>query len=325
MSELYPLRFHPVYKLQLWGGRRFETILKRDLQPDRRYAESWEVCDHPAGQSIVAEGPLAGVSLHDLVLNRGEELLGRHHPQTRFPLLLKYLDAEHSLSIQVHPDDALAAQLKLSDGGKAEAWFVIHAEPTSAIWCGLREWVDRDRLLQAIAEGSLQECLCRFKPAVGECFMIPPGTVHSMGGGVLVAEIQQPSDNTFRLFDWNRVGPDGKPRQLHVDEALRAIQYNQAILGPSKPRPTERPFVKRAAACDKFVLDCLEVETAQTVGGDARCHVLTVVAGSVRIERDAVQRPLYIGQTILIPAALGVTEVQPATAGPAILLDAYLP
>lgn len=325
MASLYPLRFNPVYKHYLWGGRKFEQVLGRQLEPGAIYAESWEVADLDQGQSVVQHGPLAGNWLHHLVLQRGEELLGRHHPQSRFPLLLKYLDAQKRLSVQVHPDDDLAARMKLPDPGKTEAWYVLQAEPDSQIWAGFNRRVDRATLERAIHNGVLERYLHRFKPVVGQCLFLPAGTVHALGEGLLVAEIQQNSNNTFRLFDWNRLDKDGKPRPLHIQQGLEAIDYQGGAVRPSEPQPTDRTHVQRLVECEKFILDRWEFHFPQKAGGDTRCHIITVLEGSLAVQGDPSGRPLTRGHTVLLPAATGPVELTPTDQQPAVLLDAYLP
>ncbi len=214
MIPLYPLRFRLLVRRYLWGNRRLETCLGKSLGPGNDYAESWEVADHGADQSIVDAGPLAGTALGDLVRLRAAELFGRCHPQANFPLLVKFLDAAQSLSVQVHPNDEQAARLDPPDLGKTEAWYILAADPGSRIYAGLRPGVEREQLAEAIAQGTCEKMLHCFEPKAGDCLFIPAGTVHALGAGLLVAEVQQSSDTTFRLYDWNRVGPDGKPRAL---------------------------------------------------------------------------------------------------------------
>jgi len=324
-TTLYPLRLKPLYKQYVWGGHRLAGVLGRSLPPDEIFAESWDVCDHGPQQSLVEGGPLDSTPLGELVTARGKDLLGRHHPQRRFPLLLKYLDAEEPLSVQVHPDDRLAAAMKLSDPGKSEAWCVLQAEPGATIWAGFNQPVDRHTLETAIRDGVLERYLHRFQPQAGDCLFLPAGTVHALGAGLLVAEIQQSSDNTFRLYDWNRVGTDGRPRPLHIQEGLDAIDYAQGAVAATPPRRTELPCLERLVACDKFVLDRWTLAAPQSLGGDDRCHVLTVLAGAVRVEADRTDSPLGLGQTALLPASIGPTRLSPDEGGPAIVLDAYLP
>jgi mannose-6-phosphate isomerase len=325
MTPLYPLSFTPVYQDYLWGGQKFDEILGRPIEPGKVYAESWEVADLDAGQSVVEDGPLAGTPLHHLVVERGAELLGRHHPRPRFPLLLKYLDAHRRLSVQVHPDDEQAARMGLADPGKTEAWVVLHAEPGSLIWCGFRRPVDRDTLAAAIARGDVPDLLHGFEPRVGQCLFIPARTVHALGEGLLVAEIQQNSNNTFRVFDWNRLGPDGKPRPLHVEQALEVIDYRQGPRQPQDPAPPDRDGVEELVRCDRFVLERRTLGAPRTVGGDDRCRVVTVVEGAVAIGSASGDRTLARARTALLPAAIGPVELAPRGDRPAVALVAYLP
>ena len=202
---LYPFRFEPLFRRYLWGGRRLQTVLGKTLGDENDYAESWEVVDHGNEQSVIQYGPMAGKNLREIVVKYGEQLLGQHHEQTQFPLLFKFLDAHHDLSVQVHPNDSQGALLEPPDLGKTEAWVIVEAEPEATVYAGLRPGVDRDVLSRAIADGTTKSCLHRFQAVVGDCIFIPSGTVHALGSGSVVAEIQQASDTTFRLFDWNRV------------------------------------------------------------------------------------------------------------------------
>lgn len=323
MTPFYPLRFQPILRRYLWGGRRLGEVLGKPLGEGDDYAESWEVCDRGADQSVVAEGPLAGRTLHQLVVERGGELLGRHAPQPSFPLLFKFLDAQKTLSVQVHPDDERAARLTPADLGKTEAWVVLAAEPGSLIYAGLKRGFDRHALEREVARGTCELCLHRFEPRVGDCVFLPSGVVHAIGAGLLVAEIQQASDTTYRLFDFNRLGPDGKPRALHVEQALEAIDFARGPVEPQRAQPTDRPHVSRLVACDKFVLDRWDLDAPQTVGGHDRCHLVAVVSGQVVVEHEPRHESLALGSTVLLPAVLGPTRLEPI--GRATVLDIYLP
>jgi mannose-6-phosphate isomerase len=320
---LYPLRFQPLYKRYLWGGRKFETCLGKSLGPGQNYAESWEICDHGADQSLVAWGPLAGMTLAALVAGYGSELLGRNHPQSRFPLIAKFLDAEQPLSLQVHPDDAQAARLNPPDFGKTEAWIVLEAEPGSRVYAGLKPGVERTVLESAIRRGRCEDYLHSFNPQAGDCIYLPAGTVHSLGAGVLIAEIQQASDTTFRLFDWNRLGPDGKLRPLHIEQGLGVIDYQIGPVNPQQAQAVECAGASRLIACEKFMLDRRTFDAACQIGGDDRFHIIIVLAGSVRIEGDPAITPMSRGDTSLLPACLGPVRLVPQES--TIVLDAYLP
>ena len=325
MAELYPLQFEPLFRRYLWGGRRLATVLGKPLGEGEDYAESWEVVDHGEDQSIVADGPLRGQTLGQLVRSQGPELFGRHEPPSQFPLLFKFLDAHRNLSVQVHPDDAAAARLDPPDLGKTEAWVVLHAEPGGRIYAGLKRGFDRAALEREVRRGTTELCLHAFEPRVGDCVFVPAGTVHALGAGLVVAEIQQASDTTFRLFDWNRLGSDGLPRPLHVEAALEAIDYDAGPVAPRTPQPTENPAVERLVACDKFVLDRrrLDPSHTQVVGGDDRFHILAVLGGQLTLQSRLAPIPLRLGDTLLLPASEPATGL--ASADGAVLLDMYLP
>jgi mannose-6-phosphate isomerase len=323
MLPLYPLRFRPILRQYLWGGSRFESSLGRLLPPGGDFAESWEVVDHGTDQSVVDVGPLAGTTLHELMAAHGRELLGRHHPRPSFPLLLKFLDACKTLSVQVHPNDAQAARLDPPDAGKTEAWLVVEALPDSKIYAGLKPGVDRDRLAAAIGEGTCEQCLNAFAASPGDCVFLPAGAAHAIGAGLLIAEIQQSSDTTYRLFDWNRVGPDGRPRALHIEQGLAVVDFARGPIVPQRPRPTDRPQVSRLVECDKFLWDRWDFDSPLPAGGDDRCHILTVLQGAVQIAGDPTTSPLSRGTTALLPASLGQVMLSPQ--GRTVLLDAYLP
>ena len=334
---LYPLRFQPLFKRYLWGARRLESVLGKPIGDGDDYAESWEVVDHGSDQSVVAAGPLAGRTLGELVQTYGDELLGGHAPLTRFPLLFKFLDCNRALSVQVHPNDEQAARLNPPDLGKTEAWVILDAQPGSVIYAGLKPGFDRGALEREVRRGATELCLHKFEPKVGDCIFIPAGTVHALGAGLLVAEIQQASDTTYRLFDWNRAGPDGKPRQLHVAESLDVIDYSQGPISPRLSAATERPPVQRLVACDQFILDRwqiggqrsevrgqrTETRPPTTIGGDGRFHLLAVLEGEMRLTGDSAERPLRKGDTALLPACL--TASLEVASDSASWLDAYLP
>jgi mannose-6-phosphate isomerase len=323
MTALYPLRFRPIFRRYIWGGRRLGTLLGKQIGPGDDYAESWEICDHGPDQSVVDAGPLAETTLAELLARRGDDLLGIHAPQAHFPLLLKFLDATRTLSVQVHPNDQQAAQLTPPDLGKTEAWIILAAEPDSLVYAGLKQGVDRNALAAAIKHGSCEDMLHRFQPRVGDCLLLRAGTVHALGKGLLVAEIQQSSDTTFRLFDWGRLGPDGKPRSLHVRQGLDVIDYDLGPVGPTRPTASDGPPIERLAQCDKFVLDRWKLDSPAVIGGDRRCHIISLLEGVLAVHGDAVGEPLRGGGSMLLPASLGEVRLSPRQ--PSVLLDAYLP
>ena len=207
-----PLVFEPYFRPQIWGGRRLERYLGRPLPGDGTFGEAWVLSTQALHVSRVAEGPYQGVLFTDLWKEQANALTGQARPASQFPLLLKYLDCPGPLSIQVHPNNEIADRLRPGELGKTEAWVVLNADPAARVYAGLRPGVTQDRLEECLADGSLADCLHSFVPRKGDCVFFNAGTVHAVGGGVLMAEVQQTSDATFRLFDWNRLGTDGKPR-----------------------------------------------------------------------------------------------------------------
>lgn len=321
----HPLVFRSLFRRYLWGGRRLATLLHKELGEGNDYAESWEVVDHGADQSIVAEGPFAGRSLHELVEREGPALFGRHLPQAQFPLLFKFLDANQPLSIQVHPDDAYAQRMTPPDRGKTEAWVVMHAEPGSVLYAGLKRGFNRQALEREVRLGTTQLCLNEIEPQAGDCIFIPAGVPHALGADLVIAEIQQASDTTFRLFDWNRVGADGRPRTLHIEQALEVIDYDFGPVAPQQPQPTDDANVERLVACDKFVLDRRRVSGGATVAADERFHLLAVLQGEVVLQGRGGEFRRQIGQTALVPAAALPLQLESVGGEEAVLLDMYLP
>jgi mannose-6-phosphate isomerase len=324
LPQLYPLRFQPLFRRYLWGGRKLGDAIGKPIGPEGDYAESWEIVDRGADQSVVAYGPLEGQTLHELVSQHGRALFGEAAPRFEsFPLLFKFLDCQRVLSVQVHPDDAGGAKLDPPDLGKTEAWIILQAEPGSVVYAGIKRGFDRAALAREVNRGTTELCLHRFEPQVGDCLFIPAGTVHALGAGLLVAEVQQASDTTFRLFDWNRTDASGQPRPLHVEQALETIDFSRGPLAPQKPTATGRPHVERLVACDKFVIDRWRFRTREMVNADNRIHLLAMLEGEAAIEGDPAGRPLVRGDTMLVPACRH-THVQ-ASSGVATMLDITLP
>lgn len=322
MSQLPLLQFKPILREYLWGGRRLAELAKPIGSGDH-YAESWEVVDHGIDQSYVADGAFAGTSLHQLVARHGPALFGRHVPQSQFPLLFKFLDCQRTLSVQVHPNDEQGALLDPPDLGKTEAWVVLAAEKGARIYAGLKPGIDRADLERATLNGACDTCLYEFEPRVGDCLLIEAGTVHALGAGLLVAEIQQASDTTFRLFDWNRVDADGKPRALHIEEALDTIDYSRGPVNPVTPQPSTDPTIEFLVESDKFAIDRWRMDAPHKFVNDNRFHILAIVEGQVAMQTDAETRELGRGDTLLVPACISGLQVLPRSH--VVVLDMYLP
>jgi len=322
---LYPLRFQPILKRLIWGGRRLETVLGKTLGEGLNYAESWEISDHRDDVSRVEEGPLEGTTLRALIQHRGPELLGTGLSHlTQFPLLIKYLDANQVLSVQVHPDDERGRKLA-DDNGKTETWVIMHTEPGSLIYAGLREGVGPQQFKAAMESGEVEPLLHRFEPKPGDCVMIPAGTVHAIGAGIVLAEIQQMSDATFRVHDWGRVGPDGQPRQLHPSEALESVDFNRGPVNPwqSKVESIAGGTRERLSHCPYFELERYHLHAPATVGRTDRFTVLLGVEGDSEIRVGGQTWPLPFGATRLLPAAFGPCELMPQ--GQATVLSCVVP
>jgi len=290
-----PITFKPLYMERVWGGRRLESVYGRSL-PDPRapFGEAWEVVDREDDQSVVSSGSLAGKSLHELWTDHRDEIFGPGMPASpRFPLLIKILDARDDLSIQVHPPAAVAPSL---DGEpKTEMWFIADAEPGAKLYVGLQNGVTREQFERAITDGTVAECVHAIQPRAGDSIFIPSGRLHAIGGGLLIFEIQQNSDTTYRVFDWNRVGLDGNPRQLHVDESLASIDFDDFEPGMDEAEGNV------IAECEHFRVERLAVAAAETVGNARadRFSILSVVEG--RIE-DANGKSYGPGEFLLLPA-----------------------
>ena len=317
-----PLKFIPVLKRIRWGGRRLGELLNKPIGPFSDYAESWELCDLGQDQSLVADGPCAGWSLGRLVRERPRELLGKHAGLAQFPLLVKYLDARDRLSVQVHPDDEQAAKLGKGERGKTEAWVIVAADEGSCLFAGLRAGVDEAALRNAIAAGGVEECLNRIHVAAGDCLFIPAGTVHAISEGIVLAEVQQASDVTFRLFDWNRVDAQGKARALHVEEALKGTNFVRGSVHKVTPRKLAGgDRSEELVDCPYFTIHRHFVRDPMPIPDDGRCHVLMGLEGQVRVASPLGDQTLALGETILVPAAALPAELAPST--PATVLEVF--
>ncbi len=311
-----PLHFESFLRPMVWGGRRLAAVLGKRLPGDGPYGEAWEVSDHPVHSSRVDRGPLAGRALRDLMRERRDDLLGCHAPRPeRFPLLVKLLDANDWLSVQVHPDDEAVRRLWPGEGGKTEAWLVLDAGPHSRVYAGLRPGVDKRRLCAALANGTVAECLHGFTPRPGDCLFLRAGTVHAVGGGVLLAEVQQTSDATFRLFDWGRVDGAGRARPLHVEQALACIDWGQGPVEPVRIPDFEEPPSGKLerwplADCRHFALEYLRGGEPIACGG-GRLEILTVLRGRGRLVDGRAAREVTAGQTWVLPASAAPARLEP--------------
>ena len=305
---LYPLLFQPLFQERIWGGRSLEQLYRKALPPRIPVGESWEISDRPEAQSIIQNGPLAGKSLQWLMQNHSRELLGEARPLAgRFPLLVKILDAREKLSLQVHPPAAQAPAL----GGepKTEMWFITHAEPGAELYAGLRRGATRSEFEARLAQGSVEACFHRIPVRAGDAMFLPSGRVHAIGAGLVIFEIQQNSDTTYRVFDWNRRDSEGKSRALHVPESLACIDFSDfepaPIHPPAHPAPEVHPLVHDPL---------FKVELATLALGKSldlpltSCCILAGVKGEAEIDGHAIS--IQPGLFSLLPAALKHARVK---------------
>jgi mannose-6-phosphate isomerase len=330
MSRPAPIRFEPILKRLIWGGRRLGTALGKPIGAEPDYAESWELSDHRNGRSVVATGPLAGRTLGELLEVDPDGLLGPGPAGPRqFPLLVKFIDARETLSVQVHPDDAKGRRLA-DDNGKTEAWVILDAEPGALIYAGLRPGVTPDAFERAMASGEVEPLLHHFPARPGDCVFIPAGTIHAIGAGVLLAEVQQMSDTTFRVHDWGRVGPDGKPRELHPAQSMACIDFEAGPVSPVVPARRELPgeagVFEGLVDCPEFRLGRWRLEPGGevAVGGDGRFLVLIGAEGEAVVEHGGESFSVARGRTLLLPASAGMAKLTTGT-GPAAVLGCTKP
>ncbi|MEA3225581.1 MAG: type I phosphomannose isomerase catalytic subunit [Planctomycetota bacterium] len=225
--KAYPLKFGPIYKQRIWGGRKLQDVFGKELPTGEKIGESWELADLPEDKSVIANGELAGWTIREAIEKHPREITGDRNFPAPFPLLIKILDAEDVLSVQVHPDPETCKRTGQGEP-KTECWYIISAAPGAVIYKGLKDGVTRERFAQAIEEGTVADMLVTVPVAVGECHFLPAGTVHAVGEGLLIAEIQTPSDTTYRVFDWNRVDDVGNARELHIEQALESIHFDMS-------------------------------------------------------------------------------------------------
>ena len=323
-----PLRFHPFLRPMVWGGRRLGEALGKPLPTPEPYGESWEISDHPSHRSVIASGPHTGRTLRDLMEHHRADLLGPSAASYDvFPWLVKLLDAWDWLSVQVHPDEEAVKRLWPGEGSKTEAWFVLDAAPGSAIYAGLLPGVGERELRAALAAGTVAECLHCFEPRPGDCLFLPAGTVHAVGGGVLMAEVQQTSDATFRLFDWNRRDAKGQGRKLHVEESMASIHWQS---GPVRPVPAvgygsadAAPVRQTLVQCRYFTLEYVRQREDFWCGSVGRTQAAVVRHGEARLETADGEQAVRAGDTLLFPAAMPRVRCVPLA--PLGLLLATLP
>lgn len=305
MREL--LRFEPIYQERVWGGRALESALARKLPAGAPIGESWEIVDRAEAQSVVTSGSCRGQSLRQVIAAHAADVMGPKWPAEKpFPILVKWLDCRERLSLQVHPPAAVAGELRGEP--KTENWYIAETAPGAQLIVGLKRGVTREQFERAIASQTLESCVHQFRVAAGDSILVHSGQVHAIDGGNLILEIQQNSDTTYRVYDWGRVGLDGKPRQMHVAQSLRSIDWQDFEPAPVRAAPTSGTI----ADCTEFSIRRVVLgvgERIQLAAGE-QPRLLSVVSGRVRagLENGEGSRPAFgqkivRGENVLLPYA----------------------
>jgi mannose-6-phosphate isomerase len=321
MAKLPPLTFDPIFKPAIWGGTRLRPFLGAPAS-DEPTGEAWMLSDVDGSASRVAYGPLAGRTLRELLAADAKSILGDAKlANGRFPLLMKFLDAKRELSVQVHPTDEQAHARRPGQLGKTEAWVVLDANPdTSLLYAGFRPGVTAEGFRSAMAHGIAPDTLHRFPPLPGDCLFLEAGTVHAIGRDLMLFEVQQTSDITYRLYDWDRVdAKTGQPRELHIDDGLACSNF---ALGPCNPvTPTRDGDRDRLIECRYFTLHHRHETKRFPVGAPGRCRVIVVLEADERteLEWDDDATSLRAGEVVLLPASVGECTIHPA--GPVRVLE----
>lgn len=316
-----PFFLKPVYQDYLWGGDRIPARFQRDLPPGR-YAEAWEVSARPEGQSLVVDGPWAGEPFGEVVRANGAALLGRRMAAGRFPLLIKLIDARETLSVQVHPNNGNAART----GGepKTEMWYVLDAEPGACVYAGLQPGVTERDLRAALADNTVERLLVKLPVKAHDAVFVPGGRVHAIGAGCLLLECQQNSNTTYRLYDWGRTGADGKPRELHIEPAMKVINWNEPTPELAQPKRLEVAGANERweiTRCPFFRMQRLDLVTEYTLPARPDAfRVLFVADGTIELQTETYRSIAPVGRTVFVPAACPHLTLGPGAAGATVMV-----
>ena len=308
---MYPIKLKPAFKDYLWGGTRLRDDFGKDCDFDK-IAESWELSCHKDGNSVVADGEFAGLTLAQYIEKEGKSVLGTNCEKfENFPILIKLIDTKDNLSVQVHPNNEYAQRVE-GEYGKTEMWYVVDCDEGASLLYGFKHNITKEEFRERIENNTLLEVTNSVPVKKGDVFFIEAGTLHAIGKGILIAEIQQNSNTTYRIYDYGRVGADGKPRQLHIDKAVDVTN-----LCPAKPYPQSEPVdmggwtKKRLAKCEYFTVDVINVDTSAALEADKSSfvNILVLDGGCVLSSEgnDAVE--LKKGDSVFIPAGLGKFEL----------------
>lgn len=325
--SLYPLRFEPIFQYRIWGGRRLGETLNQSLPIEGPVGEAWVLSDREDHPSLVANGQYKGQTIGQLLNQFPEQILGKMAARfSRFPLLLKFLDAKEMLSVQVHPSDQQKNYLPEGEHGKTEAWFVLDAAPKSRIYAGLKPGTNEKNLEQSIKNETVADRLSYFTPKPGDGVFIPSGTVHTLGCNIVVFEVQQNSDVTFRLYDWDHVdAKTGKKRDLQIEQALACIDFSKTEIRPVVPEiESSNPVLReKFFECEHFVLWRLSGNSPFEAGAIGMLRVLVCIAGEGQFEYEDSNYTVVKGDVFLLPAVIGACLFRPD--GAVVLLEISLP
>jgi len=319
--KMYPLKFQPLYKQRIWGGQKLREFFGKDKPPLEKIGESWELTDLPNDKSVITNGELAGKTLEAVIKKYPKEVTGDKNFAGPFPLLIKFLDAEDILSVQVHPDEETCRKTGKGEP-KTECWYIVAAQAGAVIYKGLKKGVTKEQFAQAIEKGTVAELLVKITVKKGQCHFLPAGTAHAIGAGLLIAEIQMPSDTTYRISDWGRLDQTGKPRQLHIKEALESIHFDSSNDNLSVTT------LGRLVDCKYFKVDKgHQAKGCETLLSPGNVKVLIILQGSGTITgKDSHSVDFKAGETIVIPAIYeGAMQFLEETQYLTVIIPATLP
>jgi mannose-6-phosphate isomerase len=314
----YPIKFDPIFKEKIWGGKKLKNLLNKNLPQNKPIGESWELSDRPEGISIVKNGEYKGLSIKQLLGNFGKDIIGNAYEKykSQFPILIKFIDANDILSVQVHPDDEYAVNVEKDLCGKTEMWYVLHADENSKIIAGLKSDIFKDynsvhsikeEIKNSLTNGNLESLLNEFTVNKGDVIFIPAGRIHSIGKGIVLAEIQQNSDTTYRLYDWNRL-ENGKPRPLNIEKAIECIDVDTKLPNKISPKvvKNENNFrLSELISCSYFLVELLELHCSISENSIGSFVIYMNIEGYADIVYgDNKTESLSLGETILIPACM---------------------
>ncbi len=310
-ATLLPLEFTPLLKRTRWGGERLGTQLHKMIGVQGDFGESWELSDHPQAPTLISGGEYDGWTLSQLIQKNPSSLFGAGEFYDTFPLLIKFIDATDRLSLQVHPDESLLQHFDASRSGKSEAWVILDAAEESCIYAGLKSGVDESQLRAHLDQGRIEDCLHSYSVRRGDCVYIPAGTLHAIGEGILLAEVQQTSDLTYRLFDWNRLDQSGNPRPLHIAKALDCINYERGPVELLQPQLQSSSDHRVELLLESEYFSIRRHYSQQSIlhASLNQAQILIVLDGTGQLDCGSETYELLVGKTILIPAAASDCQI----------------